>query len=77
MRMFVAGGPHVIAQSYGAWNGVRTCGWVKPEHDPAIRIPRRPAGRTAVTMTTEGRALSDAKAKRELGPRQGLKAEPA
>lgn len=25
---------HVVAQSYGAWNGVRSGGWVKSEDDP-------------------------------------------
>ncbi|MEV6397387.1 NAD(P)-dependent oxidoreductase [Streptomyces sp. NPDC051907] len=25
---------HVVAQSYGSWNGVRTGGWVKSEEDP-------------------------------------------
>ncbi|TDD06111.1 NAD(P)-dependent oxidoreductase [Nonomuraea deserti] len=25
---------HVVAQSYGAWNGIRTGGWVKTEEDP-------------------------------------------
>jgi nucleoside-diphosphate-sugar epimerase len=28
------GVPHVVAQSYGSWNGVRAGGWVKTEDDP-------------------------------------------
>jgi nucleoside-diphosphate-sugar epimerase len=28
------GVPHVVAQSYAAWNGIRTGGWVKTEEDP-------------------------------------------
>jgi nucleoside-diphosphate-sugar epimerase len=28
------GVPHVVAQSYGSWNGLRTGGWVKPEGLP-------------------------------------------
>jgi nucleoside-diphosphate-sugar epimerase len=26
--------PHFVAQSYGAWNGIRQGGWVKTEDDP-------------------------------------------
>ncbi len=26
--------PHVVAQSYGSWNGIREGGWVKTEDDP-------------------------------------------
>jgi nucleoside-diphosphate-sugar epimerase len=26
--------PHVVAQSYASWNGIRTGGWVKTEGDP-------------------------------------------
>ncbi|MGP3929522.1 NAD-dependent epimerase/dehydratase family protein [Nonomuraea sp. KM88] len=29
-----AGVTHFVAQSYGAWNGIRTGGWVKVEEDP-------------------------------------------
>lgn len=29
-----AGAPHVVAQSYGSWNGQRTGGWVKSEAEP-------------------------------------------
>lgn len=29
-----AGGAHVVAQSYGSWNGIREGGWVKTEDDP-------------------------------------------
>jgi nucleoside-diphosphate-sugar epimerase len=29
-----AGVPHVVAQSYGSWNGLRQGGWVKTEEDP-------------------------------------------
>jgi len=29
-----AGVTHVVAQSYGGWNGMRRGGWVKTEHDP-------------------------------------------
>ena len=29
-----AAGAHVVAQSYGAWNGIREGGWVKTEDDP-------------------------------------------
>jgi nucleoside-diphosphate-sugar epimerase len=28
------GVPHVVAQSYGSWNGIREGGWVKTEDDP-------------------------------------------
>jgi nucleoside-diphosphate-sugar epimerase len=28
------GVPHFVAQSYAAWNGIRTGGWVKTEEDP-------------------------------------------
>ena len=28
------GVPHVVAQSYGGWNGIRRGGWVKTEEDP-------------------------------------------
>jgi nucleoside-diphosphate-sugar epimerase len=28
------GVPHVVAQSYGSWNGLRQGGWVKTEEDP-------------------------------------------
>ena len=28
------GVPHVVAQSYAAWNGLRSGGWVKTEEDP-------------------------------------------
>jgi nucleoside-diphosphate-sugar epimerase len=28
------GSPHVVAQSYGSWNGLRRGGWVKTEEDP-------------------------------------------
>ena len=28
------GAPHVVAQSYAAWNGIRRGGWVKTEEDP-------------------------------------------
>ncbi|WP_433360537.1 NAD-dependent epimerase/dehydratase family protein [Actinoplanes sp. CA-142083] len=29
-----AGDAHVVAQSYGSWNGLRSGGWVKTEDDP-------------------------------------------
>jgi len=29
-----SGVPHVVAQSYAGWNGIRTGGWVKTEEDP-------------------------------------------
>jgi nucleoside-diphosphate-sugar epimerase len=29
-----SGAAHLVAQSYGAWNGLRTGGWVKSEGDP-------------------------------------------
>ncbi|HEU5420233.1 MAG TPA: NAD(P)-dependent oxidoreductase [Streptosporangiaceae bacterium] len=29
-----AGVSHVVAQSYGSWNGIRQGGWVKTENDP-------------------------------------------
>ena len=32
------GVPHVVAQSYGAWNGIREGGWVKTEEDPLDRL---------------------------------------
>ena len=29
-----SGAPHIVAQSYASWNGVRGGGWVKDENDP-------------------------------------------
>ncbi len=29
-----AGVEHIVAQSYGSWNGIRSGGWVKTEEDP-------------------------------------------
>ncbi|KAA1399393.1 NAD-dependent epimerase/dehydratase family protein [Aeromicrobium ginsengisoli] len=31
--------PHVVAQSYGSWNGEQTGGWVKTEADPLNLMP--------------------------------------
>jgi nucleoside-diphosphate-sugar epimerase len=39
---------HVVAQSYGSWNGIRTGGWVKTEEDPldpATGTPAEPGAR--------------------------------
>jgi nucleoside-diphosphate-sugar epimerase len=30
----IYGVPHVVAQSYGSWNGIRQGGWIKTEEDP-------------------------------------------
>jgi nucleoside-diphosphate-sugar epimerase len=38
-----AGVPHVVAQSYGSWNGIRTGGWVKTEDDPLDLLTGTPA----------------------------------
>ncbi|GLZ05596.1 hypothetical protein Acsp03_30620 [Actinomadura sp. NBRC 104412] len=38
-----AGVPHVVAQSYGAWNGIREGGWVKTEEDPLDPMTGTPA----------------------------------
>jgi len=37
------GVPHIVAQSYGAWNGIREGGWVKTEADPLDLHERTPA----------------------------------
>ncbi|MFE0672165.1 NAD-dependent epimerase/dehydratase family protein [Streptomyces sp. NPDC058867] len=37
------GVPHVVAQSYGAWNGPREGGWVKTEEDPPDPMTGTPA----------------------------------
>ncbi|MGV9450037.1 NAD-dependent epimerase/dehydratase family protein [Streptomyces sp. NPDC003635] len=37
------GVPHVVAQSYGAWNGIRAGGWVKTEDDPTDPLTGTPA----------------------------------
>jgi nucleoside-diphosphate-sugar epimerase len=45
-----SGVPHVVAQSYGSWNGLRQGGWVKTEDvplDPAEGTPAEP-GFTAI-----------------------------
>ena len=34
---------HVVAQSYGAWNGIREGGWVKTEQDPVDPMTGTPA----------------------------------
>lgn len=36
-----AGVPHVVAQSYGGWNGAPDGGWVKTEDDPLLGDPPR------------------------------------
>ncbi|MFC6707692.1 NAD-dependent epimerase/dehydratase family protein [Flexivirga alba] len=38
-----AGVSHVVAQSYGAWNGIRSGGWVKSEDDPLDPMTGTPA----------------------------------
>ncbi|MFF1734393.1 hypothetical protein [Streptomyces sp. NPDC058247] len=67
---------HFVAQSYASWNGVCEGGWVKTEEEcagakPPVRVPewvaRLLAEEVAVSMMTEGRGFSNAKAKRELG----------
>ncbi|MBC2904087.1 NAD-dependent epimerase/dehydratase family protein [Streptomyces cupreus] len=37
------GVPHVVAQSYGAWNGIREGGWIKTEEDPVDPMTGTPA----------------------------------
>jgi nucleoside-diphosphate-sugar epimerase len=34
-----AGVPHVVAQGYASWNGIREGGWVKTEQDPLDLLP--------------------------------------
>ncbi|MFI0900971.1 NAD-dependent epimerase/dehydratase family protein [Streptomyces sp. NPDC020983] len=34
-----AGVPHVVAQGYASWNGLREGGWVKTEEDPLDLLP--------------------------------------
>lgn len=34
-----AGVPHVVAQGYASWNGIREGGWVKTEDDPLDLLP--------------------------------------
>jgi nucleoside-diphosphate-sugar epimerase len=50
------GVPHFVAQSYAAWNGIRTGGWVKTEQDP---LDPTSTGRAAEAI----RHLEDAVAK--------------
>ncbi|SNS86000.1 Nucleoside-diphosphate-sugar epimerase [Actinomadura meyerae] len=38
-----SGVPHVVAQSYGAWNGLHEGGWVKTEDDPLDPMTGTPA----------------------------------
>jgi nucleoside-diphosphate-sugar epimerase len=38
-----AGVPHVVAQSYGSWNGIRRGGWVKTEEEPTDPAEGTPA----------------------------------
>ncbi|WP_395105841.1 NAD-dependent epimerase/dehydratase family protein [Actinomadura sp. SCN-SB] len=38
-----AGVPHVVAQSYAGWNGIRGGGWVKTEEDPLDPMTGTPA----------------------------------
>jgi nucleoside-diphosphate-sugar epimerase len=49
------GVPHIVAQSFGAFNGIRTGGWVKTEEDP---LDPGPAG--FLKGTTALRHLEDA-----------------
>jgi nucleoside-diphosphate-sugar epimerase len=46
---------HVVAQSYGAWNGIRRGGWVKTEQDPPDPMTGTPAepGMAAVRHVEE------------------------
>lgn len=37
------GSPHVVAQSYGNWNGIREGGWIKTEDDPLDMFEGTPA----------------------------------
>jgi nucleoside-diphosphate-sugar epimerase len=39
---------HIVAQSYGSWNGIRQGGWVKTEEDPLD--PASPTGQGAVAI---------------------------
>jgi nucleoside-diphosphate-sugar epimerase len=50
------GVPHVVAQSYGSWNGIRTGGWVKTEDDPLDPA----AGTSAAPNAAAVRHLEDA-----------------
>ena len=49
------GVPHVVAQSFGAFNGIREGGWVKTEEDPLERFTGTPAesGMAAVVHLEE------------------------
>ena len=38
-----AGVPHIVAQSYGSWNGIRRGGWVKTEEEPTDPAEGTPA----------------------------------
>jgi nucleoside-diphosphate-sugar epimerase len=44
------GVPHVVAQSYGSWNGPRNGGWVKTEDDPLDPATGTPAQPGASAM---------------------------
>ena len=50
------GVPHVVAQSYASWNGVRKGGWVKTEEDPLDAL----AGTAASSQARAIRHLEDA-----------------
>ncbi|HEX6498056.1 MAG TPA: NAD(P)-dependent oxidoreductase [Micromonosporaceae bacterium] len=50
------GVPHVVAQSYASWNGIRQGGWVKTEEDPLDLHP----GTAAQPGMTAIRYLEDA-----------------
>jgi nucleoside-diphosphate-sugar epimerase len=44
------GVPHVVAQSYANWNGIREGGWVKTEEDPLDPLTGTPAQGTAESI---------------------------
>lgn len=49
------GVPHIVAQSYGSWNGIRRGGWVKTEEEPTDLAEGTPAhpGFTAMRHVEE------------------------
>ena len=51
------GVPHVVAQSYANWNGVREGGWVKSEEDPLDSLAGTPAQGTAESIAHLERAV--------------------
>jgi nucleoside-diphosphate-sugar epimerase len=51
------GVPHVVAQSYADWNGIREGGWVKTEEDPLDPLTGTAAEGTAASIAHLERAV--------------------